>query len=309
MMPLLLLVAAATAAAEPGAQHEGHDGHHAGMEASAPASAACSPEHAAMGHCVPAPTLDGASRAITHANPPASPTDHAADRFYPPETMAKVRAAVYAEHGGGTFGQVMLDLAEYRVNDGPDTFHWDGEAWWGDDIDRLVVKSEGEVRRGEGTERAETQVLWSHALDPYWNLQTGLRQYICPKPSRTYLAVGVEGLAPYWFDVEAAIFVSDKGKVFGRVEASYDQRITQRLIVQPRIELEVAAQDVPGAGIGSGPSDLEVGLRLRYEFAREFAPYVGVSHERKIGDSRRFARASGEDPESTSLVFGVRAWF
>lgn len=304
MIPFLLLVAAATAA-EPGTRHDGHDGHHAGMEASAPASAACPPEHAAMGHCVPAPTADGTPQ----AHPPAPPGDHAADRFYPPETMAKVRASVYAEHGGGNFGQVMLDLAEYRVTAGHDTFHWDGEAWWGGDIDRLVVKSEGEVRRGEGTEHAEAQILWSHALDPYWNLQTGLRQDIRPKPSHTYLAFGAEGLAPYWFDVEAAIFVSDKGKVFGRVEASYDQRITQRLIVQPRIELELAAQDVPAAGIGSGLSDLEVGLRLRYEFAREFAPYVGISHERKIGDSRRFARASGEDPDSTSLVVGVRAWF
>ena len=128
-------------------------------------------------------------------------------------------------------------------------------------------------------------------------------------PSRTYATVGFEGLAPYWFEVEGALFLSDKGDLLARAEAYYDQRITQRLILQPRAELNFAAQDDRRRGVGSGISDLELGLRLRYELAREFAPYVGVSWDRKLGDTARFARAAGEGASDTSLVAGVRFWF
>jgi copper resistance protein B len=130
-----------------------------------------------------------------------------------------------------------------------------------------------------------------------------------PNPSRTYATLGFEGLAPYWFDVEGAVFLSDKGDILGRLEGSYDQRITQRLILQPRVEFNLAAQDIPENGIGSGLSDVELGLRLRYEFKREFAPYVGVSYDRKLGDSARFARSDGEDVGGVSLALGVRTWF
>jgi copper resistance protein B len=120
---------------------------------------------------------------------------------------------------------------------------------------------------------------------------------------------GIEGLAPYWFEVGGALFLSDKGDLLARVEASYDQRITQRLILQPNAELNFAAQDVPELGIGSGLSDIELGLRLRYEFVPEFAPYVGVNWERKTGDSARYAREDGEGVSAASLVAGIQFWF
>src|SRR5690606_7160807 len=127
----------------------------------------------------------------------------------------------------------------------------------------------------------EVQALYSRAIGPYFDLQAGVRHDIRPSPSRAYAVLGVEGLAPYWFEVEAHAFLSDKGDLFARVGASYDQLITQRLVIQPRAELNAAAQDA--AGVAGGLTDAALGVRLRYEVRREFAPYIGVSYERKIG--------------------------
>ena len=192
---------------------------------------------------------------------------------------------------------------------GSDGFRWDGEAWLGGDINRLVLKSEGGGAFSSGVDSAEIQALYSRAIGPYWNVQAGVRHDFQPNPSRTYATIGIEGLAPYWFEVEGALFLSDKGDVLARAEGYYDQRITQRLILQPRVELNFSAQDVPENRIGSGLSNAELGLRLRYEIRREFAPYVGISYERKVGDTARYARADGEGVGGTSFVLGVRAWF
>ena len=213
------------------------------------------------------------------------------------------------EMGGRSFHQLMFNLAEYQARKGSDGYRWDGEAWFGGDIGRLVLKTEGEATARDGVESAEVQALYSRAVGPYFNLQAGLRHDIQPGPARTYATVGVEGLAPYWFEVEGALFLSDRGDLLGRVEGYYDQRITQRLILQPRVELNLAAQDVPANRIGAGLSNAELGLRLRYEIAREFAPYVGISYDRKLGRTARFARAAGEDASETGLVLGVRFWF
>ena len=239
---------------------------------------------------------------------PTPPSVNYADRIFG-GAMTSSRAALYREHGGGVFSQIMIDMAEIRFRDGRDGFHWDGEGWFGGDRDRLVVKSEGEGAFGEAVEDAEVQALYSRAIGPYFNFQAGVRQDFQPKPRRTYATVGFEGLAPYWFEVEGAVFLSDKGDVLGRLEGYYDQRITQRLILQPRVELNLSAQDMPAERIGSGLVDAEAGLRLRYELKREFAPYVGVSWERKFGDTARFARADGEDTGGFSFVAGVRVWF
>jgi len=217
------------------------------------------------------------------------------------------------EQGGQAFYQIMFNIAEYQVRNGRDGYRWDGEAWYGGDVNRLTLKSEGEgVLGGPGgsfMETAEVQALYSRAIDPYWNLQAGVRYDFKPNPSRTYATVGVEGLAPYWFETEAALFLSNKGEVLGRVEGYYDQRITQRIILQPRIELNLSAQDVPETRIGSGISNAEFGLRLRYEIRRQFAPYIGVSYDRKLGKTADYARADGERIKATSFVIGVRTWF
>src|SRR3546814_608984 len=157
--------------------------------------------------------------------------------------------------------------------------------WSSDVCSSDLIKSEGEGvlggRNGTFMETAEIQALYSRALDPYWNLQAGVRYDFKPNPSRTYATVGIEGVAPYWFETEAALFLSNKGDVLGRIEGYYDQRITQRLILQPRVVLNLSAQDVPKTRIGAGISNAEFGLRLRYAARREFAPYIGVSYDRK----------------------------
>jgi len=240
---------------------------------------------------------------------PSIPADHAADAFYNSAEMARARAAMLKESGGMAFSQLMLDRLEYRMGKGADGYHWEGEGWIGGDINRFAFKTEGEGAFGGPLERAEVQALYSRAIDPWFNLEAGVRHDIRPDPRRTYAVVGIEGLAPYWFEVSAQAFLSNRGDAHLRLEGSYDQRISQRLILQPAAEINVAAQDVPELGIGSGVSDVELGLRLRYEFAREFAPYVGVNWERKLGDTARFARADGERASATSLVMGVRFWF
>jgi copper resistance protein B len=241
----------------------------------------------------------------TPAPPPAK--DHAADRYYDPAAMAAARAQLREEHGGATLSMAMANLAEYQARDGGG-YRWEGEARVGGDIDRFVVKSEGAGSRRGGLDAAEVQGLFSHAIGPYFDLQAGVRQDFAPH-ARTYATVGFEGLAPYWFDVSGALFLSTKGELLGRLESTYDLRLTQRLVLQPRAELNFAAQDTAETRTGSGLSNAELGLRLRYEITREFAPYVGVSWDRKTGRTADFARARGEDVGGASLVAGIRAFF
>lgn len=277
-----------------------------------PTNTGCPREHAAKGHCAdgiaPADTA-GTALPAGNAAPPAPPTDRAADRFYPLAEMAMTSRMVRREHGGMAFSQVMFNLAEYQLRGGRDGYRWDGEGWFGGDTRRLVVKTEGEGRVHGGVEDAEVQALYSRAIDPYFNLQGGVRQDLGSGAKRTYATIGVEGLAPYWFEVEGALFLSNKGDLLGRLEAYYDQRLTQRLMLQPRAELNFAAQDVAASRIGSGLSNAELGLRLRYEVSRQFAPYVGLSWDRKAGDTARFARADRESASTRSVALGVRTWF
>ena len=246
---------------------------------------------------------------IPHSPPPPPPADHAADHFFDPSAMQAARATLRQEHGGAPLSMVMVNLAEYQARSGGgDGYRWDGQGWFGGDINRFVVKSEGEGSRREGLDSAEVQGLYSRAVGPYFNLQAGARQDFAPH-GRTYATVGFQGLVPYWFDVEGAVFVSTKGEVLGRFESTYDLRLSQRLILQPRVELNLAAQDTRETRTGSGLSNAELGLRLRYEIRREFAPYIGVSYDQKVGKTADYARALGQEPTATSFVVGIRTWF
>lgn len=239
--------------------------------------------------------------------PPDAPTDSAADAFFPRDAMVRARGILDSEHGGTWQSKIMANIFEYQNQNGQDGYRWEGEAWFGGDLDRLVIKTEGEGRRD--IDDAEVQALYSRAVGPYTDVQVGLRHDIEPNPSRTYLAFGVESLLPYWFEADAALFIGERGQVLGRLGGSYDFQLTQRLVLQPRAELNLAAKSDAAIGIGSGLSDAEVGLRLRYEIMREFAPYVGVSWERSFGDTSDYARAAGDRAETTSFVVGLRAWY
>ncbi|RVT91204.1 copper resistance protein B [Sphingomonas crocodyli] len=320
-LPALLFIAIATPAAaqdhskhhmpapaqpaQPATGHEGHDMSDMDMGDMDMSADHAGHDMSAMSSGAPA----GTDLPAGNAPAPAAPMDHYADRQFPAADMAAARNAMMRESGGQAMALIMVNIAEVQARKGRDGYRWDAEGWFGGDINRLTIKTEGEGARRDGVEAAEIQALYSRAVGPYFNLQAGVRHDIKPGPSRTYATVGVEGLAPYWFEVEAAAFLSDKGDVMGRLEAYYDQRLTQRLVLQPRVELNLAAQDVRENRIGAGLSSAEMGLRLRYEIARQFAPYVGISYEAKMGQTARYARADGDDPRTTSLVAGVRIWF
>ncbi len=203
---------------------------------------------------------------------------------------------------------VRFDNLEYR-HDGHDPAQsLDAQAWYGGDLDKLWLKLEGERSAGRlGATRVEA--LWNHALTTYWDVQSGLRHDLGQGPARDWAAIGVQGLAPYWVDLEATAYVGQSGRIAFRVEAQYDIRFTQRWILQPDVEANVYRKDDPARGIGAGLSNVEVGLRLRYEVARKFAPYAGVVWSRKFGRTSRYARAAGRGWKETNIVAGIRIWF
>jgi copper resistance protein B len=198
--------------------------------------------------------------------------------------------------------------------EGRESYAWDGQFWYGGDINKLWLKTEGEGAFGEGLEQGEAQALWSRAIDPWFDFQAGIRQDFAAGPNRTHLVLGVQGLAPYWFEVDSALFVSNKGDVTGRIEAEYDLRLTQQLILQPLVEVDFALQSIAELGIGAGVSTAEIGARLRYELfpgsgPAVIAPYLGVEYERAFGDTADFRRADGEDAGDLRLLVGLRTWF
>ena len=302
-------MAAAPAVADPHAGHkmpviaDPHAGHDMGA-AKTDAPVAAADPHA--GHNMTAPDT---GEVIGTAPAPAAPTDHAADAIWGADAIAPSRAALRREHGGFTGSMILFNIAEYQARAGSDGYRWEGEGWFGGDINRFVVKTEGEGDVRGPLEDAEIQALYSRAIGPWWNLQGGVRYDIRPDPQRAYATLGIEGLAPYWFKAAGALFLSNKGELRGRIEGFYDQRITQRLILQPRAEIEASAQSIPEIGVGAGLTDIELGLRLRYEIAREFAPYVGVEWAAKVGETARYARDAGDRTSGISYVAGIRFWF
>lgn len=234
---------------------------------------------------------------------------HASDAHWGEQASQRGRNILREEHGGLRAYKVFIDRAETRVRDGRDGYELDAQAWYGGDINKLWLKSEVEGSWGEKLEHAEVQAVWSHAIDPWFDLQAGVRYDPQAGPNRTHLVLGVQGLARYWWEVEGALFLSNKGDVTARAEAEYDLRIAQKLILQPRAEIDLSLQDVPELGIGSGFTNASLGLRLRYQISPLVAPYIGAEYERAFGDTRRFLHAEGEDPNGLNLLAGVRLWF
>ncbi len=259
-------------------------------------------------HAIPEGAGETNVEQVGDTPPPPVPTDHAADRIFPAERMAEARALLLRE-GRFRTSALFVDKLEYRVVDGRDGYAWDGAMWTGGDIDRFVLASEGEGERDGAVDRAEVRALWRHAVDPWFNMEFGVRHDIHPNPQRTYAVAGIEGLAPYWIEVEGQLLLSDKGDLHARIDADHAMRITQRLILQPEVEADFAFQDVPELGIGAGISDIGLGARLRYQATPRFAPYAGVQWESRLGKTADFARAAGEKVSGTALVMGIHAWF
>ena len=208
---------------------------------------------------------------------------------------------------------VAFDELEYVPGAFGEPVEYDGQMWIGGDYDRLWIKAEGEQSTLEGEGHVEGQALYSRAVSAFWNLQTGLgvehRYAPVGGHTRGLLTVGIQGLAPYWFETEAFLVVSHEGDVSARLEAGYELLFTQRIVLEPEVELLAAVQDVPELGIGSGLSDMELGARLRYEIVRELAPYVGISWSRSFGDTADLVRAAGAPVGDTNFLAGLRWWY
>ena len=213
------------------------------------------------------------------------------------------------DHGDNpVLTKVMFDQLELRDHDGEHSSVIDAQAWIGKDVDKIWLKLDVEKFSGD-IQETEVQALYSRAIAPYWDLQIGVRSDLKPEPTTNWGVLGVQGLAPYFFEVDAALFVSESGDTAARVSAEYDLLFTQKLILSPEVEFNFYGQSNNEKMIGSGLADANASLRLRYEIYRELAPYIGINWGKKFDRTEDFARASGESGGETEWVLGLRAWF
>jgi len=217
-------------------------------------------------------------------------------------------------HDNDIYGQILFDRMEYQRDGSDEMALWDAQAWVGKDRKRLWIETEGETDLAtEGGDIENFDVQYSYRLDRFWDIQTGLGAQATFGPGQNkerYSAlIGLQGLAPYWFEVDTNLRVTEDGDLSYDLEAEYDWLLTQKLILQGRGETLVAFSDVKEWGVGSGVNNLGLGLRLRYHFSREFAPYVGVAYTRYLGNTKDLREQEGESTESSSFVAGVRWWF
>jgi len=205
---------------------------------------------------------------------------------------------------------MMVNIQKFELQDADNNnpLVIEADAWLGKDLNKLWVKTE--IERVNGiTEEAELQLLYSKALYPFWDLQMGWRRDFEPQPKRDWLVLGLLGLAPYMFEVDAALFIGESGQLAFRLDAEYEYLFTQRWIMSPEIEMNIYSKDDVETGIGSGLANLNAGLRLRYEIRREFAPYIGVNWNRQFAGTADISKAAGDTISDTRLVLGVRGWF
>ena len=292
-------------------QHDGMDHgpttQHNGMDHSQ------ATQHQGMDHS-PAMQHDGMSHEQTMPMH-QQPMDMPVDGYGPVPALTDAdRAAAFprlpphAMHDGGINGFFLADRLEWQDADAGSALAWDITGWIGGDIDRLQVRSEGERLNGR-TEDAELQLLWGHAIGPWWETVAGVRQDFKPGAPQTWAAFGVQGTPLFGLETEATAFLGEGGQTAARLAAEYDLLITNRLILQPRAEANLYGRNDPQRGIGAGLGDTQFGLRLRYEIRREFAPYIGVNWSHAYGNSAAALRDSGEDASEARLVAGIRLWF
>jgi copper resistance protein B len=245
-----------------------------------------------------------------HVEPAMPESDPSVAAHVPPDppsqTMhpmsAREMVDIMAMDDNARYGKFMVDKAEYH----DDTFAWDIDAWYGSDGDKLWLKSEGELEEGQAF---NIDVLWDHVFARWWSLQSGIRSVSRDGHYDQALVVGLQGLAPQWFDIDTRLALDEHGGLSLQAEAEYDLLLTQRLILQPDAKVVINSRDNIPLGIGSGVSEMAVSLRLRYEFRREFAPYIGVRWARSFGTTANLARSAGDDANDLQVLGGLRFWF
>ena len=270
--------------------------HHHEMPAqSAPASGE-EHEHQTM------PAASAATQSELEHVPPEPPSTELHDMSY------REMADLMSMDDRGAVGKVLLDQLDWRNAKGADLLSWDATAYYGTDYNKVWLKTEG-ARASGITEDARAEVFWDRIFSRWWSSQIGLRHDFGEGPDRDWLAVGAQGLAPYFFDIEATAYFGDGGRTAARFKTRYELLFSQRLILEPEFELNAYGKDDPERRVMSGLSDLQLALRLRYEIRREFAPYVGVAWIRRLGKTADLFRASGEEASDLQALAGVRFWF
>jgi copper resistance protein B len=249
----------------------------------------------------PEPNADETASETAHV-PPDPPEHTMGDMPY------REMAAMMQMDDRARTTMVLFDQLEWRNAAGGNAVAWDAQGWYGGDYNKIWVRSEGE-RVGGTTQDARADLLWDHTFARWWSVQAGGRQDFGTGPARTWAALGVQGRAPYWFETQATFYVGELGRTALRLKSEYELLLTQRLILQPEAEANLYGKADPARQLGSGLSDLEIGLRLRYEIRREFAPYIGIVWSRQFRGTADRVRETGGDPSDVQFVAGVRAWF
>lgn len=279
---------------------------HAGMGDTKPAAPETKPapmDHSQMDHS----QMDHSR--LTQPQPAASeprepipqPTD--ADR-----AAAFAPIKLHMQHAPEFNHYVLINRLEAVDAEHGNAQAWEGQAWFGNDTDRLWLRSEGEREDGR-VESANLEALYGRAISPWWDVVVGAKHDLRPEHGQTWAAFGVQGMAPYKFEIAATAYIGEAGRTALNFEAEYELLLTNRLILQPLIEVDLYGRDDPQRGIGAGLSEAELGLRLRYELRREFAPYAGYVWSRKFGSTAEFARMAGGGEADRMWVAGVRFWF
>ncbi|HDS0950889.1 TPA: copper resistance protein B [Stenotrophomonas maltophilia] len=250
-------------------------------------------DHSAMGHDMPMTALSEPREPIP------VPTDADRAAAFPPIDHGAM------EHAPEINSLLLIDRLEQWDGNNASGQAWEASGWIGGNINRLWLRSDGERSDGR-TGSSSLEALYGRSVSPWWDVLVGVRQDFRPADSRTWAAIGLQGLAPYKFESSATLYLGSGGQVLAKAEVEYDVLLTNRLILQPLLEATVAAKDEPEYGIGRGLNKVEAGLRLRYEISRRFAPYIGISHERSFGDAADYA---GDHARDTRWVAGVRMWF
>jgi copper resistance protein B len=255
------------------------------------------PQHAIADHAA-TETADSPGESERHHVPPDPPAHSMHDM------SEREMVELMEMDDTAPVGLILLDQLEWRDDD---VLSLNADAWYGGDYDKAWLKLEGEREAGESSGRIE--LLWDHVVARWWNLQAGARHDFGPGPARTWFAIGIRGIAPHWIHVEATAYVGESGDTAARFSAEQDLLVTQRLVLQPKLELNLYGQGDPQNDIGAGLADTELALRLRYEVRREFAPYIGIVWKKSHGDTADLVRAQGRDTDDIELAAGLRVWF
>ena len=203
---------------------------------------------------------------------------------------------------------LIVDRLESITTSTDSAMTYDMQAWYGATYDRALIRAESDVRGGN-SQNARNELLWSHAISAFWDSHLGVRYDSGAKLNRSWLALGVQGFAPYWLYVEATAYLNEQGRTAFRLELEYDLLLTQRLVLQPRIEMNIYGKNDPVHAIGEGLSTLEAGVRMRYEVSREFAPYLGFDWDGSFGNTASYAKHHSNNTQANNFVAGIHFWF